>query len=491
MPDILSLLSSSPESTFIESSGVPISRKQAGRKILRTVDALSASKAKTVAIFADNQADWIFVDLACQIMGICCIPLPLFFSQEQIQHSIDAANVDIIVTDQVTRVLRLSTAIKDKAITINNLHVYSIKQNIPSEKPEETEKITFTSGSTGTPKGVCLTSEQQWGVAHSIADIVNKEKIRHLCILPLSTLLENIVGVYASMLVGGTIITPSLSEPGFNGSASFRIDRLLHTIERSQPNTLILLPQLLLGLVNAVESGWKPPASIETIAVGGGKVAVHLIERARRCRLPVYEGYGLSECGSVVSLNTANNDKPGSVGKPLPHHKVEIRNNEIHVKGQAFLGYLNEPESWYQPSIDTGDLGYLDEDGYLFIDGRKKNVLVSSYGRNINPEWVESELSSHPMIQQCVVFGDAKPFCCAIIFSGKADIDDSNIQAWVDKTNRRLPDYARIRTWLRLEKPLTPDNGLLTDNGRPRRSHISRHYQAEIKQMYNTMEKYA
>ncbi len=491
MPDILSLLSSTPDNVFIESSGAPVTCKQAVREIMGAIDILLTANAKTVALFSDNQADWIFVDLACQVMGICCIPLPLFFSQAQIQHSIDSADVDLIVTDQVTRVLKLNNVSKNEITTINKLHVYAIRQNTPTEKPEETEKITFTSGSTGAPKGVCLTSEQQWSVAHSIVDVVNKTKTRHLCVLPLSTLLENIVGVYATMLAGGIIITPSLSELGFNGSAEFQVDQLLHAIERSQPNTLILLPQLLLGLVNAAESGWKPPASLEFIAVGGSKVSAHLIERARQCRLPVYEGYGLSECASVVSLNTASSDKPGSVGKPLPHHKVEIRNNEIHIKGQAFLGYLNEPESWYQSSIDTGDLGHIDKEGYLFIDGRRKNILVSSYGRNINPEWIESELSSHPMIQQCVVFGDAKPFCSAIIFSGKPGIDKSGIQHWIDETNQRLPDYARIHAWTLLDKALTPADGLLTNNGRPRRPSITEHYQAEIKQMYNTMEECA
>jgi long-subunit acyl-CoA synthetase (AMP-forming) len=279
-----------------------------------------------------------------------------------------------------------------------------------------------------------------------------------------------------------------MKDLGFNGSAEFQLQKLLSTIERVQPNTLLLLPQLLLALVNAAESGWEVPASLKFIAVGGGKVAPHLIVRARQCQLPVYEGYGLSECASVVSLNASDENKPGSVGKPLPHLKVEIINEEIIVKQQAFLGYLNAPESWHQTTVATGDLGHLDEEGYLYINGRKKNILVSSYGRNINPEWVESELLSHPLIQQCVVFGDARPYCIALILPRNIDIDNTTIQQWINETNQRLPDYARIQDWLRLNKALTPNDDLLTDNGKPKRLQITKCYQTEIEQMYQNIE---
>lgn len=497
MSNILLLLTNTPDAIFIESNDDRISYAQAITRIELIIETLSTFNAKTIAIFADNQADWIFVDFACQIKNICLIPLPLFFSDKQIRHAIKEANIDLIITDQVTRTSSFKNLVSQQTLKINQLSIFKIAKNFKILKPKETEKITFTSGSTGAPKGVCLTSAQQWKVASSLAKTVDKDHVRHLCVLPLSTLLENIAGVYAPTLVNGTIILSSMEDLGFNGSAGFKLEKLLQTIKRVQPHSLILLPQLLLALVCAAESGWEVPDSISFIAVGGGKVAEHLIKRAHACQLPVYEGYGLSECISVVSLNAPNNnqDKPGSTGKPLPHVKVEIKNKEIIVSGQIFLGYLNQPESWYPLTINTGDLGHLDDNGYLFIDGRKKNILVSSFGRNISPEWVESELLSNPIIQQCVVIGDAQAFCAAIIFPGQFNLTgpaltpeqkNARIQTWIDEINSGLPDYAQIKAWLKLEKALSPQDKLLTENGRPKRSQINHYYQSEIQTMYQT-----
>jgi len=329
-------------------------------------------------------------------------------------------------------------------------------------------------------------------VAQSLADTVNKQNVRHLCLLPLSTLLENIAGVYAPALVGGTIILSPIKDLGFNGSADFQLEKLLQTISRVQPNSLILLPQLLLALVTAAEAGWQAPDSLSFIAVGGGKVASHLIQRAHQCQLPVFEGYGLSECASVVSLNEPHHalEKTGSTGKPLPHASIKIIDNEIIVSGTVFLGYLNQKNSWYPSEVHTGDLGHFDNDGYLYIDGRIKNILVSSFGRNINPEWIESELASHPAIQQCVVIGDAKPFCAALIFPHDISLTNTEentlIQQWVDKVNLGLPDYAQVKDWLKLAKPLSPLDDLLTDNGRPKRKQINEYYQTDIQQLYTS-----
>ncbi|VAW83619.1 Long-chain-fatty-acid--CoA ligase [hydrothermal vent metagenome] len=488
MRSILSILNDNPDTILIDSDKESVTYGQATSRIKAIMEILSEKNAETIAIFADNQADWIFIDFACQEKNICCIPLPLFFSDKQLQHAISAADVDLIFTDQHERIRPLLNLTGDEATLINRMHIYKITKNGDSDKPEGTEKITFTSGSTGDPKGVCLTTEQQWRVAQSLADAVDVTQSRHLCVLPLSTLLENIAGVYTPILVGGSIIFSPMKDLGFNGSAQFQLEKLLHTIEHVQPDSLVLLPQLLLALVSAAESGWKVPASLKFIAVGGGRVAPHLLRRAHQCRLPVYEGYGLSECASVVSLNSPDENRPGSVGKPLPHLNVEIKNKEIVVIEQSFLGYLNEPEGWYQTTVATGDLGHLDNEGYLYIDGRKKNILVSSYGRNINPEWLESELLCHPLIQQSVVLGDALPYCTALIYPRKTDLKDIVIEQWIDETNKRLPDYARIKAWFRLKKPLSPDDNLLTNNGKPKRLEIAKCYQTEIEQMYQHLK---
>ena len=244
------------------------------------------------------------------------------------------------------------------------------------------------------------------------------------------------------------------------------------------------MPQLLQALVGAVAAGWKVPKSLHFIAVGGAKIAPSWIDKAQSLGLPVYEGYGLSECASVVCLNTPVSARPGSVGRPLPHARVSIEDGHVVVSEQVFLGYLNDADNRLPQRVDTGDLGHFDEDGYLYLDGRAKQILVSSFGRNIDPEWVESECVSGPVIQQCVVFGEAQPYCVALLSPRQAQATTSEIQAWIDQVNQRLPDYARINAWSLLPQPLSLSNGLLTANGRPKRGPIVQQYADMIEGLF-------
>lgn len=207
-------------------------------------------------------------------------------------------------------------------------------------------------------------------------------------------------------------------------------------------------------------------------------MAPDLIKHARQLGLPVYEGYGLSECSSVVALNSLDADKPGSVGRPLPHGQVTIASDgEIMVSGSAMLGYLgsNEPTP---EQIATGDLGHLDDEGYLHITGRKKNVQITAFGRNFSPEWVEAEAQLCPAIARIVVFGDGQPANVALIqpLPGK----EADLPRQIAGLNQRLPDYARLHHWLPVALDQHP--GLLTANGRPRRNEIYQHFSRQISQ---------
>ena len=195
-------------------------------------------------------------------------------------------------------------------------------------------------------------------------------------------------------------------------------------------------------------------------------------EAARAHGIPAHEGYGLSEGASVQTLNLPGADRPGTAGRALPHARLRVAaDGEIEIGGGLFLGYLGEAPTtgdWWP----TGDLGRIDTDGFVHVDGRKKNLLITSFGRNVSPEWVETALRAGPVVAQAVVFGDAQPSLSAVLWPVQAESDDLVLQAAVDTANNTLPDYARIRHWVRARLPFTAEAGQATTNGRPRRDAI-------------------
>ncbi|MFU8765288.1 MAG: AMP-binding protein [Haliea sp.] len=452
---------------------------------------LTALGIERLALFADNSPDWVRLDLAAQRSGICLVPVPTFFSGAQRDHILQAVGVDAIVSARGLRpLLALPAQTAESLERCPGLLLDRIPVTGRGQVPAGTHKITFTSGSTGTPKGVCLSTEQCLQVATSLVTAVGLKAPRHLSLLPLSTLLENIAGVYMPLLAAGSVLLPTPAELGLSGSSGIHPQQLLHSIDQWRPQTLILTPQFLTLFDQALQTGWRPPASLRFVAVGGARVAPALLQRVRSAGLPVFEGYGLSECASVVSLNTPGLDRPGSSGHVLPHVQVRERDGELWVEGNRFLGYLDEPASWASGAVATGDLGSIDSDGYLTVTGRRKHLLISSFGRNISPEWVESELLAGGMLQQAVVLGDDRPWCIALVCPTDNNCSDSAIVASIAAANERLPDYARVRDWVRLQQPLTAANALLTANGRPRRELIATHFESAIDQCYRTFKEY-
>lgn len=474
---------SQPHSLAIISDDTHYTWEELARAVTTLNNTLRAYSGQVIALYADNCPEWIMIDLACQLANVTLLPLPKFFSEQQINHALTSSGATALIhaeNDQIKSDLSLNNLTE----LCSGYVLSHIEHHHDVALPKGTNKITFTSGSTGQPKGVCLSLEQQLNVAESLLEASELRNSRHLSVMPYSTLLENIGGIYAPLLSGGTVFCMSNKALGFNGQSGFDLPVLLSCINTYKPSSMILLPELLLALVSAVKQGWLPTDSLEFIAVGGSKVSASVLEQAEESGLPVYQGYGLSECGSVVSVNSPKNRLVDSVGKPLPHTYVEIEQGEIVVSGNAFLGYIDQESTWYQDKVYTGDLGSIDQAGFLHIEGRKKNLIISSYGRNISPEWIEGELLANGMLKQCVVLGDAKPFCSALIYPRSESTSNTEISQWIEVINQGLPDYARVKQWVRLQQPLTFDDELLTSNARPVRENILSHFKTTIDTLY-------
>jgi len=189
--------------------------------------------------------------------------------------------------------------------------------------------------------------------------------------------------------------------------------------------------------------------------------------------VPVHEGYGLSECCSVVAVNRPGDRRAGTVGRPLPGVQVTIEDGEIVVSGPTVMrGYLTESqkiESW-----STGDTGNFDPDGFLIVTGRKDNVIVTSAGRNIHPEWIEEAIVGDRRIKRCVVVEYESELVAVVIpmmlrYVGIAgDAGSRRIR------HSRCSDYAKPRRYLAISDHEFHRLDLLTSNFRPRRGAIRR-----------------
>lgn len=454
---------------------------------------------RRLGLLLDNGLDWALLDLAARCADVVVVPIPLFFSAEQVLHVIAAAGLDHIATDQRARLeaivgRTLAHAGTPSFVVYESTQLVKLDQAVMGSRPALpgcTQKVTFTSGTTGQPKGICLSHAGIDRVAMSLLSASEgRSDDRHLCLLPLATLLENIAGIYVPLLAGATMCIPPLSDVGLSGSSQLDVGKLLGALHRFRATTVVMVPQMLVAMIATLESGGRRPPTLRLIAVGGAPVSVTVLQAADRMGLPVRQGYGLSECSSVVCFNSVSDNRIGSVGRPLPHADVRIASDgEVLVRGAMCEGVLDEQETAQPLYWPTGDIGAFDADGYLQLTGRKKHMFITSFGRNLAPEWIECELTIDPAIGQAAVFGEGRPWNAGVLvpramLRGQA-ADPAQLTAAVQRVNARLPDYARIGRWIVADMPFTPDNQLMTANGRLRRDVIGQLYRDRMNRLYD------
>lgn len=409
------------------------------------------ASGRPVALKLDNGFEAALRELALLEAGVPVLSLPGFFTDAQARHAITECGAEALFTSHAPKgVEGCRTA--------------------PVPLPCGTARITFTSGSTGKPKGVCLSRDHLLDVAQSVVDAVGARHAgRHLALLPPGILLETVAGFLTTLLAGGTYVCPPQAMLGL--ADPFRPDfaAMARAIARWDITSLILVPEYLAGLVGVLEATGLRLPLLTIVAVGGARTPPALIARARAVGLPVRQGYGLTECGSVVALEAADEALPGSVGHPLPHvHAFIAGDGEIMLDGPQCLGTIGGTSAAPGP-LATGDIGRIDEAGRLWVEGRKSSLIITSFGRNISPEWVEEALLAQGDIAQAMVHGEGSPAPEALLVPAHADAD---LDAAVAAANATLPAYARIAKW-REVAPFTPLNGLLTANGRLRRTAIA------------------
>jgi long-chain acyl-CoA synthetase len=453
-----------------------ITYSQLGSIVRSEASLLHATGGLRFGLLAENNCDWAVADLAVHHLNRVNVPLPAYFTPAQMQHAMDDAGIDTLITDRRSEVLdrwpqfSLVGTLASSGLSILQRAVDPAQRRAI---PNGTTKVTYTSGSTADPKGVCLPGAALDRASLAMVRVTAPIGIRrHLCLLPLPTLLENLAGIHAPLRSGATCIVPPSVDTGMSYGA-LDPQRLLASLTLHRPESLVLVPELLRLIVRAAQSGFALPSSLKFIAVGGASVSPSLLEEAAALGLPVFEGYGLSECGSVVCLNTPQAKRLGSVGRALPHVRVSAdKAGELRVSGWLMSGYLGDALVDGPQEIATGDLGEIDADGYVYIRGRLRNIFITSFGRNVSPEWIERELAHEPAIRHALAVGEGCPDVRALVCPAKPELEQTAIDRAVEHANERLPDYARVRRVVRMPETPSLSNGLLTANGRLRRERI-------------------
>src|ERR1700682_1198345 len=298
-------------------------------ELLARVIGLAANiktQSGTIGILAPNGIDWVIAQLGCALAGKIAVPLPSFFSSAQLGHVVRSASVGLILTTDDTAPLTQQSGVVTSLI---GDHVAL------TDRPNSVEvfgQIIYTSGTTGQPKGVRHESGQiSWSAAALMGATGATAEDTYLSVLPLPLLLETICSIFIPAMLGAYVhFDTTLAEQVGRGDAK----GISKAFDLKQPSTSVVVPQLLKQWVGELQAaGGRAPASLRFLAVGGAPVPRQVANMAWEFGIPVHEGYGLSECCSVVALNRPGERRADTVGRPLEELKVSIDGGEIVVDG--------------------------------------------------------------------------------------------------------------------------------------------------------------
>ena len=403
------------------------------------------------------------------------------------------------------------------------------REKIKEIKRTDPACIIYTSGTQGLPKGVILS---HGGIlsncegAYELLKTIKSPDLTFLTWLPLSHSYEHAVQFVQIILEAKVFYNKS-------------IETLLPTVKIAQPHIMTAVPRfynnlhakMKINLKNqsnfkqnlfnkTIQLGTKKFKNIklsfseniinlildklvrkkvknnfggrlEAFISGGGPLDSQVGEALNALGLKTLQGYGLTETSPVVSCNLLNKVKVDTVGPIFPGVEVKLADDgEILVKGEnLMLGYWNNKEATEQTIKDgwlhTGDIGEFDEDNYLKITDRKKDIIVSLGGDNIAPSKIENLLTLSPEIEQACVFGEQKNYIAALlVLNSESKSSDEDIRRYIDEVNKDLTQPEKIKKFIFIDEPFSIENNLMTPTMKVRRHEVQKKYQNQIDQLF-------
>ncbi len=540
------------------------------RETAARLAAAGVSKGDRVVLFSENRPEWHMVDFACHLIGAVSVPLYATLPAAQVRYIVtDCGGKLLLVSGKerahtaleavhslpTVRVVGIDPGLADGIECLERLPLPGKKQRLdpPPLGASDLASIIYTSGTTGDPKGVMLTHGNFLSQVNTIAPMFPINE-RDICMsfLPLSHVYERTVD-YVFFNAGAQI----------NYVES--IERVPTQLTEIRPTIMVSVPRLFersyIKIISRIqheggakkrlfdwavrvgrqvrEAAWRgerPGAfargqyavakarifskvleklggRLRFTISGGAPLAREVAEFFDIIGVQILQGYGLTETSPVIAVNTLDANRLGSVGKVVPGVEVRIATDgEILTRGpHIMLGYWNKPEATAE-TIDkegwlhTGDVGYLDADGYLFITDRKKDIIVTSGGKNVAPQPIEGRLGATPFIAQAVLIGDTFPYLTALIVPNFENLEAHLVEkgikgldreamakhpeteivigAAVKVINAEVAMHERIRRFTILKREFSLEEGEMTPTMKVRRRIVNERFRDLIEGMY-------
>ena len=449
--------------------------KQDSEKFSSALDFLG-EKNSHIAILGTTSYEWVVSYLGTVNGGNVAVPLDAQLTNDDICELLVRADVTTLVYDESKKETAKQAALKCPGL--RHLIAMNLEEDMDGQKafwklvnsqkagydyqpdPESLATIMFTSGTTGKSKGVMLTHRNLAENATCL-DMKMDEGTVIMSVLPIHHAYCLSMDILKGLSIGSVIcINDSLM-------------RIARNIKLFEPNMILMVPLMIETLAKKLESAALLPAPIikakvfgkqfQTICSGGAYMNPAYIDTFKKYGITILQGYGITilqgygmtECSPVISTNLPWNSKKGSVGKLMPNCEAKTVDEELWVKGSSVMqGYYKMPEETKETISDgwlkTGDLGYVDEDGFVFLTGRKKNLIITPNGENVSPEEIENKLSEKRIIAEVLV-RESEGVIEAEIFpdyeyAAKKRVKDlrNTLQEIIDEYNINAPLYKRV-----------------------------------------------
>jgi long-chain acyl-CoA synthetase len=498
---------------------------------LKSLEMLGVNPGDRVAIVGSNSTRYLTLDVSIGLLGAVCVPLYYTSPVVEINEILEDCRAKVIFVgtahlfehlnefQEVNTIISFcndSVKIPSHVLSWNEFLDVGREQELDHDKVSPVDfndvaTIRYTSGTTGKPSGVTFTHGNLRWMAEYIASMPpwmdRTKEVTYLSFLPMNHVIEGILGIYA----------PYYAPASLNLYFLEKFQDLEGTLPKVRPTLFFSVPRFYEKVWSKISKSWLGNLYLNThkgsiknilsrilkrsvlkqtgldvcaqLIVGSAPISIEILMSFRDLGIEIHNAYGLTEA-PLVTINRLGSNRIGTVGEPLPKTDLKILNDgEVLVHGpQVTPGYFNDEYRNDLNFLDgwllTGDYGYLDNEGSLVITGRKKELIVNSYGKTISPLKIEGMLRHINGVSEVMMIGDEKPYCISLIWVDD-EINSEELSVKIEDVNCKLSNPEKIKRWAILRNDLSIENEDLTANLKLKRENILKRYQNLINLIYN------